>query len=201
MKRLLATLVLVVTALVAGRAEARDDGINSPRRRAYRGEVVTSDPKAQRWYGWQVLAVDFASFAALGAGATTEQGVPAVAGVATYFIGAPIVHLGNGEPWRAGTSLGIRLSAPILAVGLFEATGWSASCAEYDADCREHPEMLFLSLGVFSLAASMVDALAFSYRSEPSPTPARSLSWMPTLALVPTTERRFTASAGLVGIF
>src|SRR5262245_38497416 len=71
-----------------------------------------------RWYGEQVLGTDALSWALLGAALKAEEAGPAIAGVATYVVGGPIVHLAHENFGRAGISLSMRTAAPILGAAI-----------------------------------------------------------------------------------
>jgi hypothetical protein len=71
------------------------------------------------WYGWQTLISD-------GAALVTAPLVPPL-GLATYLLGAPLVHLGHGRPLAGLGSLGLRAGAPILGGALGVALERSAS--------------------------------------------------------------------------
>jgi len=90
-------------------------------------------PTDTRWYGYQTLLADAASTALLIGAAKSETPTLAALGLGTYLIAGPVIHLANGRPKAAGTSLALRLSLPLagaaLGVGLGAATvgtgGWA----------------------------------------------------------------------------
>ncbi|MFO0639960.1 MAG: hypothetical protein U0183_12160 [Polyangiaceae bacterium] len=91
--------------------------------RKKRAEAEADEP-AREWYGYQTLLVDVA-----GIGMTIGSaggGYPlAIAGLATYVAGGPIVHAAHGHGAKVAIDLGIRLGAP--TAGLL--TGALIGCA------------------------------------------------------------------------
>jgi hypothetical protein len=90
---------------------------------------------AARSYGWQVAVADASSVALVGAslmplaaGAPDGSvvgwagGVGRGLGVAGLALGAPLVHGSHGQVATGFASLGLRVAAPLLAFGTYEAT-------------------------------------------------------------------------------
>lgn len=68
-------------------------------------------PRAKRtWYGWQTLATDGAAFLMIYAAAQSRGGSEGLAygSLATYTLGAPIVHFGHNNYGRGLGSLAVR---------------------------------------------------------------------------------------------
>jgi hypothetical protein len=159
----------------------------------------------RRWYGWQTLTLDGAALGvAVGGSAFVDRDVPIVAGLGTYALGAPIVHVAHGEPWRAAGSFGLRVGLPLL-VGDIVARADSTRCPgrdEYeDFECQDQLGKMAAGALVSMLVASAVDAALLAYKTEPVREHARSMNFTPTLALSPAKERGFGAAVGLAGIF
>ncbi|MBI2892774.1 MAG: hypothetical protein HYY06_04430 [Deltaproteobacteria bacterium] len=83
--------------------------------------VAHERPEARRWYGWQILVVDFASMMLIPA---------AGIGVGGYALGGPIVHWAQGETGRGFGSLAMRVLSPTL-LGL---GGAAVMCANGECD-------------------------------------------------------------------
>ncbi len=125
MKRLLGLLSLVVV-LFASRTAAAD-------------EPEADEPKpanvTREWYGWQTLATDGVSFAAMGMGfgsfihemnsnRTGDNHATSIlltgAGFGGYIFGAPTVHAAHGHWGKAGASFGMR-TGPLALCGVIAA--------------------------------------------------------------------------------
>jgi hypothetical protein len=129
----------------------------------------TSKSRERTWYGAQVLTADALSFAivALGAGVAGSDSDSgnglAEAGLATYLIAPPVIHLLHGRPGMAPASLGIRIALPILGLVLGNAAQ-NCDPRQRTADtgiCSGPGWAIGLLAGV--AAASAVDAAAFSW--------------------------------------
>jgi hypothetical protein len=91
----------------------------APKKRRAEGEEAPRE-----WYGYQTLVVDLAGIG-MGVGAAGGGYPLAIAGLATYVVGGPIVHAAHGHGGKVGLDLGIRLGAP--AAGAL--TGALIACA------------------------------------------------------------------------
>ncbi|MBK8215200.1 MAG: hypothetical protein IPK71_15780 [Myxococcales bacterium] len=90
-----------------------------------RRRAETEGEEAPReWYGYQTLVVDLAGIG-MTAGAAGGGYPLAIAGLATYVVGGPIVHAAHGHGAKVAIDLGIRLGAPTVG-GL---TGILLGCA------------------------------------------------------------------------
>lgn len=72
------------------------------------------------WYGYQTLLSDGLAIGILVGTGKTDHNDLALAGLAVYVAGAPIVHLAKGSASRAAKSLGLRVGLPLAGgvVGL-----------------------------------------------------------------------------------
>jgi hypothetical protein len=131
-------------------------------------------PTRSRWYGWQTLLADGAAIEGAlaiswASGESTLGAVAFFAGV--YALGAPAVHLVNGNPGRAAGSFGLRLAAPTIG-GL---VGSSMGSCERFGGCSSQVYMVSgVVLGY--LSAVVVDATVIARER----VPLRS-RWSPTI--------------------
>lgn len=72
----------------------------------------------EKWYGYQVGAPDVVGWGLVLAGAQSEAWGAAALGVAGILLGGPIVHAAHDHWGRAGTSLGLRVGAPLVGLSL-----------------------------------------------------------------------------------
>lgn len=142
-----------------------------------------SNTRGHTWYGWQTLTVDAGSAALIGLsifvsdstrGSSAAPAALFVSALGAYALGAPLVHLANGEAVRAAASLGLRVGVPTLSFLAFAAA----------ADCHS-PWCELKSAGIGGLvgmlAVSAVDAAVIAHRFQRA-TPAiqaRGLSLAP----------------------
>jgi hypothetical protein len=163
-------LVVLLVALIAGSRVARADEA---------GDAGVSPAAPTSWYGWQTLASD-GSAVALGAlaygvdkaGGTTITNVFWTASVATFFVGAPVIHWKHGHVGKGFGSLGLRVGLPVAAFlgGLLIG---NAACSDSDSDTSivGCPVAVGAVAGVAGLvAAPIVDAAVLA--REPVETPA-----------------------------
>jgi len=163
------------------------------------GAAVASNPSppgSMRWYGVETLLVDVGGVSALiAAGATRRDTSAALAdlGVATYFLGGPIVHIAEGHAREAGLSFGLRVGAP-LAGGVSGYLLGEATCAKDDGEvpCPAVTAALGMLSGMVS--AILVDAAVLS--DDPEPSSPETPHFAPTLSFT-----KSGATAGLVGAF
>ncbi|MBT8493115.1 MAG: hypothetical protein KJO07_08655 [Deltaproteobacteria bacterium] len=123
-------LVMVLVSLMA-QASAQAQSIYSPPGASLGAEAqATPTPAIQTVsYGREVAKVDAAAGALLLGAIVTiptcfdgdcRAPLYLVAGAAgTWMLGPAIVHLSEGEPLRAGASLGLRVGLPVLAAAAF----------------------------------------------------------------------------------
>jgi hypothetical protein len=145
----------------------------------FTSSASAAEPEPSRWYGGQTLATDGAA-AALFVTAIFTNGSSTALGLsaATYLIGAPIVHLANGEGGRAGGSFMLRVTAPLLgAVIVSEAMrSEPQSCSYYghSTDCNEDRQMqsffgALIGGTLGAVAASVTDAAAIAWKPAARP--------------------------------
>ena len=126
------------------------------------------------WYGWQTLsfdagavALEFAAFKVnpdlAGAGAQSL----AIGGIATYLLGAPIVHAFHHHKARAGGSFLARLVAPVIGA-LAGAGGRSLGAV----------------VGGAGLGIGIVVAYDAAFSIDERPSPAAGVSFTPTMTIV-----------------
>src|SRR5262245_28737111 len=126
-------LVVLLAALVAGARVARAD-------EAVDAGASQAAPTA--WYGWQTLTSD-GSAIALGAlaygvdkaGGTAITNVFWTASVATFFVGAPVIHWKHGHVGKGFGSLGLRVGLPLGAFIVGALIG-GAACGDSDSEDR-----------------------------------------------------------------
>ena len=114
---------LAATAATAAQAQASapsppDDAEEAPA------------PPETRWYGWQVLLADAASGALIYFGAKGDNTPLAVAGVATFFLAAPAIHLAHGSGGDAGKSFLFRTVPLAVGFGIAAIMASGEDCGE-----------------------------------------------------------------------
>jgi len=178
------TLVCLVSACVGVRAqplratEAQQEEVEPHR-------VESHAKRRGTWYGYETLAIDAAAGAMILAAASSDGGGELNTGwlfwpgIATYFVGAPLVHWAHG---RHATlrSFGLRLLPPaVTAVGALGcyASANAASTLDYISPLL----LLGIVVGCGTMLAGIagfpavviVDAAVFAY--EPVEPPSQSL--------------------------
>ncbi|MCA9642176.1 MAG: hypothetical protein H6718_07820 [Polyangiaceae bacterium] len=108
----------------------------------------------QRWYGWQTLTLDAV---AITLGAVTKNAYVFLGG---YAVTGPILHLGHGQPANAIGSLGIRVAAPFIGMGVGKGQGGNGE----DGD----PGIVFGAIVGLAVGA-IVDAAWLSWKDERIP--------------------------------
>ncbi|HEU4404849.1 MAG TPA: hypothetical protein VFS43_06115 [Polyangiaceae bacterium] len=152
-------------------------------------------------YGRQTVLSDLAALSLLGVAWVAQDETFAYASLGVYALGAPAVHIANGQPGKAGASLALRLGVPaatfVAAYGaskiLCERGGGSDSLGEGlgQAVC------ILAVFGVVTPAAFLVPSAIDADRlAKKAVRPGPALSVMPTL--MPT---RQGAMVGLGGTF
>ncbi|MCB9651081.1 MAG: hypothetical protein H6730_31490 [Deltaproteobacteria bacterium] len=89
-----------------------------PPRRFTLSASAPRPPPPERWYGWQLIPMDVLAIAGVIAGFTQDKSELLVGGMALYALGPPAAHLAHGRYAQAGGSLGLRVVAPITAMGV-----------------------------------------------------------------------------------
>jgi hypothetical protein len=131
-----------------------------------------------RWYGWQTLIADGASFAVVAATAYNEDAYLAEVGVVGYVVAAPIVHAAHGRPLTGLASAGLRIGLPVA--------GALAGLAV--ADCSAEAHFCGLGEALAGLVAGIAGAIAIDaavLAREPAPRerPPNRFALTPTLEL------------------
>ncbi len=142
------------------------------------------------WYGYQTLIADGVAGAGLvltatvGGSSRSEAAAPSllVGTLASYALGAPIVHFANGEAGRGLASFAVRLAAPSVGAGL----GFAAA-----SGCSRNGEAmnfcplggLVVGVGVGMAVASVVDASALAWK--PAKKTEEKASIAPDLSITP----------------
>jgi hypothetical protein len=85
--------------------------------------ITSSSARADDWYGEQVLAVDAIGWGAILLGSQGNAIPLALGGATLLLVGPPIVHGFHGSAARAGISLGMRLTGPVIG-GLIGNVAW-----------------------------------------------------------------------------
>jgi hypothetical protein len=153
------------------------------------------EPEGWVWYGSRLMLADGASLALGFAGAVTSTGPVALTGLGGMVLGAPVVHLVEGQRGRALGSLGLRLVLPIAGGAL---AAWSEERGNKGGECNCMGGALAfvggmaLGMGV----AMVVDAAFLGWRYQPATTRQTSVSVIPSFALAPG-----GGSVGLAGRF
>jgi hypothetical protein len=149
-----------------------------------------------RWYGYQLLLADALSVGLIYAGAGSDTGALATAGVGGMFLGAPIVHAVQGEPGRAFGSLGLRLAMPLAGAAI---AMWAYDRSNRDRESCDCMGGALAGMGgmVLGLGAAMLtDALFLGWRPETSARQRRSIAMIPSIGVAPG-----GGSVGLAGRF
>jgi hypothetical protein len=181
----------VVVALSCQLAHANPPGMTEsgpPGMTPVTPPVTTTGPAAAtakplRSYRGQLLASDAIAVGLLLVAANTDDNDRgegfAKLSVATYALGAPVIHLTKNRGGRAFASLTMRIAFPIIGGMLFDSLRPSPQCDDYYDYCDSGPsdEMV---LGVIGgvLAASIVDA-AYLGRGD-APKVEQAPGWAPT---------------------
>lgn len=123
-------------------------------------------PAETRWYGWEMLLTDAASFGVfvLGMGRDPNENepfVPALAlGLGTLALSGPMIHAGRGSWARAGYSLALR--AGLMLAGA--AIGANTRC-RYAYDHEGCPIVnAIYGLAIGGGVAAFLDAVAFGHQ-------------------------------------
>jgi hypothetical protein len=147
-------------------------------------------PALEAGYRFQTALADGAAVGLFMLGASSNSSGLADAGLGTYLLGAPIIHLSHNRPGRAAGSLALRLGLPII--GVMVGIKSHHSCPNNDI-CDEGPgaEAVVGLLGGV-VAASVIDT-AFLAKGDDAP--ARP-SWSPSV-----TANQHGFGLGVAGAF
>jgi hypothetical protein len=185
-------IAVLVVALSTGVAAAEPPGatpVYSPP--GMTPSLEPAAPPLELGYRWQTALSDGAAVGLFMLGASSNSSGLADAGLGTYLLGAPIIHLSHNRPGRAAGSLALRLGLPILGV-MVGLKSHAHSCPNGDI-CDEGPgaeAVLGLLGGV--VAASVIDT-AFLAKGDEAP--ARP-SWSPAV-----TANQHGFGLGVAGAF
>jgi hypothetical protein len=170
----------------------------------------TDKPKkpARRWYGWQTFAAD-GTVLALGAAAVPLGAHapywPAEAlgytAAATYALGAPVVHLVQGQPLEAAGSLGLRVGLPLGVYALLQHDSWGHCPGKSESEDEQYCQpTLGLLFGVLAagVAASAIDGALLAWK--PIET-ERATALMPLVSVDRDKHGRTGVTLGLSGAF
>jgi hypothetical protein len=165
-------LVILVLVVLAAPAVARADEMtwnNPPGMAAYPAPpTITRDIS----YAHQTLISDGIAAVMITAGFLKRDPDGGLAlflvGLDVYGLGAPIVHLGNGQIGNGFKSLGVRLALPMLGAMLGGQVGPKDQlrCAD-GSGCssdRQSSVGLAIGLGAGALAAVVIDAHYFAHK-------------------------------------
>ncbi len=190
----LASLVFGILVLASRNAMADDDAGDEP------SPHVTDADKI--WYSWQIMLAD-ASVVAIGVGAgrlsetnqTAAIGLGAT-GTAVYVFGGPVIHLLQGQPGKAGISLGLRILCPLGLGGtfalLYSNNPWGSAAGG------------LVGAGVGVAGAAIADwIMAWKPKaSAPEPSPqAVGLQWLPSVTAASDSRRQTIPIFGVGGTF
>lgn len=173
-----ATILLLQTPAAAQVAKSSAGTAAEPLR-----AEPASTSEVHTWYGWQTLTADAGSATLMGVsfavsettrGSSTDPAALFVGSLGAYALGAPLVHLANGEAVRAAASLGLRVGVPTLG---FLAIAAAADC--HSPWCKLESAAIGGLVGM--LAVSAVDAAVIAHRLQRATpaTQARGFSLAP----------------------
>jgi hypothetical protein len=144
----------------------------------------SQESEPQLGYGVYLLIPDLGSLGVMGTGAafTDHAGKFVVAGLVTYTVGGPIVHVAHRQYGRAAASLAVRVGMPL--VGLLVGDGIQQLTSGGDPHPWEEfdgPPSPWWALGLVGgfVGASLVDAqvIAGGYRPKRR---VDAVTWAPT---------------------
>jgi hypothetical protein len=161
-------------------------------------------PKYEKtWYGWQTLIADGAAIAMYEGGRASTTAPLKTAGIMTFFLGTPILHMIHGNVGAGFGSAGLRFALPGLGalVGLFAGIA-SSNASSADARFDDAADAVAVGVLVGAIGCALIDAGAVAYAKERVDTASVRLPARTKLTLVPslriTSDR---ASMGLGGSF
>ena len=89
------------------------------------------------WYGGYVLAADSAALLVMVAGIGTRSPEVTLAGMGSWVLAAPVVHIGHGDPTQGILSLVLRLGLPLAGAVVAEQASegcWNEPGASEECD-------------------------------------------------------------------
>jgi hypothetical protein len=121
-----------------------------------------TSPADRVYYRWQSFGVDLAALGMFALAGKYNSDPIGYAGLGTYALGTPILHLAHGHPGRALGSAALRIVAPV-AVGtvVYYAQG---SCSPSVDDCDlGHGIFAVYGAVLTGVLVAVLDDAAFSY--------------------------------------
>ncbi|AKT41927.1 hypothetical protein [Chondromyces crocatus] len=135
----------------------------------------------QHWYGWQNLIGLGAAYSLVGVGLGLDSGTTSViaAGLGTYVLSGPIIHLAHGNGIGAGVSAGLNLGLPLTTgvIGAFTYCG-IANCKGYMGDLG-YVVGAVIGGGLGMLTANVIDVAFLAVEKVERPSPATTGSLDP----------------------
>jgi hypothetical protein len=121
------------------------------------------EPKP-RWYGWQTLIADGASFALLFAGGVSDSQEVMGLSVVSFALASPMIHVAHGNPGRTAISAALRIGLPAMSYFAWSEIGCLDGCRRGFFD----EQLMFGVMGalVGSAAAAAIDGAGLAW--EPS---------------------------------
>jgi len=170
---------------------AKTDVITEPQRAPDEDEDddETGDERLgpqRKWYGWQTLTADGASFAMLvvaarlNSGGENRSGAQALAwfGLLGYELTPGMIHFVHKNPGRGFASMGLRLGMPLA--GAFLGASVASGCSGFA--CQEGGAGVGILLGMG--AAIAIDAAVLAYDDPKKPNP-HGLALTPLVSVTP----------------
>jgi hypothetical protein len=164
-------------------------------------------PEVRAWYAYQTLALDALSTVLITVGIAKWNGDLGAAGLASFALGPPILHMVHGQVWKGLYDLALlRVLEPFLSAGAGATIGMligaKTGCGDSDLPCGSVPGFV-IGLGAGMVAAVAVDASVLSWDTKPATTSQQRLgafapSVAPTITLLHDDRHRFSAT--VIGI-
>jgi hypothetical protein len=163
---------------------------------------------ARRWYGWQTFAADGTVLALAAAAVPLGAHAPywpaealGYTAAATYALGAPVVHLVQGQPLKAAGSLGLRVGLPLGVYALLRHDSWGHCPGKSEGEDEQYCQpTLGLLFGVLAagVAASAIDGALLAWKPVET---QREAAWMPLVSVERDKHGRTGVTLGLSGAF
>ncbi len=158
-------------------------------------EVVSEPTTPTDWYGWQIIAADATaiSLVLIGAGEEGDAGpVLVAAGFGVFLLGAPFLHVANGEEENSAGSVALRMGAPVSG---FLLGGFIGAGSGGDNDLGAALTGLVIGFTAGVATAMTVDAAFIAKKDAKMEHPeAAKVSVAPSVAVTP--KGAFTGLAG-----
>jgi len=151
---------------------------------------VQKDAVARRWYGNKTLTADGIAVGLFASGVVTAP-VGSTLGIATFFFGAPLVHVAAGHPDKAAASFGLRALPPLLFIA-----SYGSGCGHDDTgdsdNCPNRALVWMAALGI--PAAIAVDAAVIAREDVPQQEDSASVGV--TFRVLPSARGSLLSAAG-----